>query len=85
MNLDGLGTLAVRESTREQDEPYDHKYWGENGIDIMGRWGKSGLGQGLVYIPVGAPVPDGSKGQVRKFSSGRKARHLSSDEWKPKA
>jgi hypothetical protein len=64
------------------DEPYDHSYWGPNGIDIN-RW-KGTCRRGLDYKEMGAPVPAGSKGQVRKFSSGRKARTLASDTWKPK-
>jgi len=61
---------------------FDRGYWGPGGIDIS-RW-KGSCMRGLEYIQVGAPVPSGTKAQVRKFSSGRKARGMASDFVKDK-
>jgi hypothetical protein len=59
---------------------FDQKYWGEKGIDLC-KWG-SECARGLRYIKTGAPVESGKAGQVRKISSGRKHRGMSSDGMK---
>ena len=58
-------------------KPYDEKYWGTDGIDLS-RWGYE-CRRGLQYKDVGAPAKAGTPGQVRKISSGRKARGMASD------
>ncbi|MGD0778204.1 MAG: hypothetical protein ABSC05_35920 [Candidatus Solibacter sp.] len=60
---------------------FDHDYWGPGGVDVAGRWGKSGAcGRGVPYATTGAPVPSGQAGGVRKISTGRKHRGSSSDD-----
>jgi hypothetical protein len=56
---------------------FDEKYWGPKGIDLS-RWGNE-CRRGIRYIETGAPVQSGKAGQVRKISSGRKHRGMSSD------
>lgn len=62
---------------------WDRHYWGDNGPDIS-RWGHE-CRRGIEYHQTGAPVASGTKGQVRKISTGRKQRHLGSGDWKPSA
>jgi hypothetical protein len=65
------------------NEPYDHDYWGPNGIDLS-RWGPE-CARGIRYQDMG-PVKDGQKGAVRKLSRGsRKARGMASAAWIPPA
>jgi hypothetical protein len=59
------------------DEPFDRRYWGEQGIEI-GRWGR-GCARGIQYATTGAPVASGTAGVVRKISTGRKHRGMASD------
>lgn len=68
-------------SEEEMKEWFDHSYWGPGGVDVAGRWGKnsSACGRGAAYANTGAPVPAGTKGVVRKISTGRKHRGLASD------
>ena len=60
--------------------PYDTDFWGPGGID-MRRFGPE-CARGIRYKETGAPVDAGTPGQVRKISSGRKTRGLSSDDYK---
>jgi hypothetical protein len=61
---------------------WDLSYWGPKGPNIS-RWGHE-CRRGIQYHQTGAPVASGTKGQVRKISTGRKPRHLSSDDLKEK-
>jgi hypothetical protein len=58
---------------------FDHRYWGPGGVDIS-RWGKGEVMRGVAYIDHG-PSRDGAKGQVRKMSSGRKARGSAASDY----
>ncbi len=57
---------------------FDHAYWGPGGVDIS-RWGNF-CGRGIRYATTGAPVASGTKGVVRKISTGRKHRGSASDD-----
>ena len=59
-------------------QPYDEQYWGPGGIDLS-RWGKGECMRGCQYQVRGAAPPAGTKGQVRKISTGRKERGSSAD------
>jgi hypothetical protein len=61
---------------------WDLSYWGPKGPDIS-RWGHECC-RGIEYHQTGAPVASGTKGQVRKISTGRKKRHMSSDDYDPR-
>lgn len=58
---------------------FDKAYWGEGGVDLS-RWGRQ-LARGINYQQTGAPVIAGTPGQVRKISTGRKARGKASDDY----
>lgn len=58
-------------------EPHDAGYWGPGGVQVAARWG------GNVHMMRGADyhvsgVDHGGPGQVRKISTGRKARGYAS-------
>lgn len=53
--------------------PRDEAYWATHDMDEWG-WGRP-----MPYKTTGAPVASGTKNQVRKISTGRKARGMSSD------
>lgn len=64
--------------------PFDEKYWAYFGIPATccpSRWGAE-LQRGLAYKDMGAPSPSGTRGVVRKISSGRKERGMSSSDYK---
>ncbi len=64
--------------------PFDEKYWANFGIPArvrVDRWGAE-LQRGLAYKDLGAPSASGTPGVVRKISSGRKARGMSSEGYK---
>jgi hypothetical protein len=80
------GQHAEREMAEAMNAPpndFDKAYWGEQGIDIS-RWKGGECARGVRYIETGAPVKSGTAGQVRKMSSGRKHRGMSSDGVKTK-
>jgi hypothetical protein len=60
---------------------WDQGYWGTDYPSPAKRWGKE-CTRGLPYHVTGSPVADGTAGQVRKISSGRKARGMASDDYK---
>src|ERR1035441_8958927 len=68
------------ESGSVTDQPYDLAYWGPGGIDLS-RWGPS-CRRGCDDKSTGAPVAAGTAGVVRKISTGRKSRGLSSDDYR---
>jgi hypothetical protein len=57
------------------DPPRDEQYWATHDLKD---W-KGGCYQGIPYATTGAPVPAGTKAVVRKISTGRKHRGMSSD------
>lgn len=57
------------------DAPRDETYWKDHDLTL---WGAA-CGRGAEYKVTGAPVAAGTKGQVRKISTGRKARGMASD------
>ena len=60
--------------------PRDEAYWS---IHDLEDWQKGRLGRGIPYQQTGAAVATGTKNQVRKISSGRKAyRGMASDSFK---
>ena len=59
---------------------FDKSYWGPNGPDIS-QWNRSECGRGINYAAQGIPVASGTKGVIRKISTGRKHRGMASDNY----
>ncbi len=57
------------------DPPRDEKYWATHDLKD---WGGT-MYRGIAYATSGTPSPAGTKGVVRKISTGRKHRGMSSD------
>jgi hypothetical protein len=58
-------------------EPHDEGYWGPGGVQVAQRWGGNvHMMRGCDYHVSG--TVHGGPGQVRKFSTGRKARGYAS-------
>ncbi len=65
--------------TQHGSEPHDRQYWGPRGVQVAERWGmQTHMRQGCSYKVSG--VDHGGPGQVRKISTGRKARGYASGE-----
>ena len=60
-------------------QPFDEKYWGPGGVDVS-LWGNE-CQRGCQYQVRGTAPPAGTKGQVRKISTGRKERGSSADSY----
>jgi hypothetical protein len=60
---------------------WDRGYWGPDYPSPAARWGNE-CARGIAYKTTGAPVTDGTAGQVRKISSGRKERGMASDDYR---
>lgn len=60
-------------------EPHDAGYWGPDGVDVAGRWNKPEMRRGCNYHTTSTHIAvDGTPNQVRKISTGRKARGYAS-------
>ncbi len=58
-------------------EPHDEQYWGPGGVQVAQRWGGNvHMMRGCDYHVSG--TDHGGPGQVRKISTGRKARGYAS-------
>ena len=60
---------------------WDRIYWGEEYPSPEARWGTE-CARGIRYQDSGSPAPSGTKGVVRKISTGRKARGMASDDYR---
>jgi hypothetical protein len=61
-------------------EPHDEQYWGPDGVQVAAKWGDCWhMRRGCDYHVNGVDV--GGPGQVRKISTGRKARGMASDAY----